>query len=92
MNNFIVRTITGILFVAVIVASFLRPEAMVLLFALIHILEERQINRALQVPDRLGRDLSSHLRLLFALEDLEDSAAFLLIPSLHPYFSTSITQ
>ena len=35
MNNFIVRTITGILFVAVIVCSFLRPEAMVLLFALI---------------------------------------------------------
>lgn len=35
MNNFIVRTITGILFVAVIVASFLRPETMVLLFALV---------------------------------------------------------
>lgn len=35
MNNFIVRAITGILFVAAIVASFLRPEAMVLLFAFI---------------------------------------------------------
>ncbi|MBE6266972.1 MAG: phosphatidate cytidylyltransferase [Prevotella ruminicola] len=35
MNNFIVRTITGILFVAVVVCSFLRPQAMVLLFALI---------------------------------------------------------
>ena len=35
MNNFIVRTITGVLFVAVVVASFLRPEAMVLLFALV---------------------------------------------------------
>jgi phosphatidate cytidylyltransferase len=35
MNNFFVRALTGILFVAVIVASFLRPEAMVLLFALI---------------------------------------------------------
>jgi len=35
MNNFIVRTITGILFVAVLVCSFLRPQAMVLLFALI---------------------------------------------------------
>ena len=35
MNNFIVRTITGILFVAVLVSSFLRPQAMVLLFALI---------------------------------------------------------
>ncbi len=35
MNNFIVRTITGIIFVAAVVASFLRPEAMVLLFALV---------------------------------------------------------
>lgn len=35
MNNFIVRTITGILFVAIIVASFLRSEAMVLLFAFV---------------------------------------------------------
>ena len=35
MKNFIVRAITGILFVAAIVASFLRPEAMVLLFAFI---------------------------------------------------------
>ena len=35
MNNFIVRTITGVLFVAVLVCSFLRPQAMVMLFALI---------------------------------------------------------
>lgn len=35
MRNFIVRAITGILFVAVLVSSFLRPQAMVLLFALI---------------------------------------------------------
>ena len=35
MNNFIVRTITGLLFVAVLVCSFLRPQAMVMLFALI---------------------------------------------------------
>ena len=35
MKNFIVRTITGIIFVAAIVASFLRPEAMVLLFSII---------------------------------------------------------
>ena len=35
MNNVIVRTITGVLFVAVLVCSFLRPQAMVLLFALI---------------------------------------------------------
>ncbi|WP_033149078.1 phosphatidate cytidylyltransferase [Prevotella sp. P6B1] len=35
MRNFIVRTITGVLFVAVLVCSFLRPQAMVLLFALI---------------------------------------------------------
>ena len=35
MNNFIVRTITAIFFVAAIVCSFLRPEAMVLLFALV---------------------------------------------------------
>ena len=34
-NNFIVRTITGVLFVAVLVTCFLRPQAMVLLFALI---------------------------------------------------------
>ena len=38
MNNFIVRTITGVLFVAVLVCSFLRPQAMVLLFALITVL------------------------------------------------------
>ena len=35
MKNFIVRTITGIIFVASIVASFLRPEAMVLLFSIV---------------------------------------------------------
>ena len=35
MNNFIVRTITAIIFVAVIVASFLRAETMILLFALV---------------------------------------------------------
>jgi len=35
MRNFIIRAITGILFVAVLVSSFLRPQAMVLLFALI---------------------------------------------------------
>ena len=33
MKNLIVRTVTGIIFVAAVVASFLRPEAMVLLFA-----------------------------------------------------------
>lgn len=35
MRNFIVRTITSVLFVAAIVSCFLRAEAMVLLFALI---------------------------------------------------------
>ena len=35
MNNFIIRTITGIIFVAAIVTSFLNPMAMVLLFALV---------------------------------------------------------
>jgi phosphatidate cytidylyltransferase len=35
MNNFIVRTITSVFFVAAIVSSFLRPEAMILLFALV---------------------------------------------------------
>ena len=35
MKNFIVRTITGIIFVAAIVTSFLRPEAMVLLFSIV---------------------------------------------------------
>ena len=35
MKNFITRTITGILFVAVVVCSFLRPEAMIFLFTLV---------------------------------------------------------
>lgn len=35
MKTFFVRTITGIIFVAAIVASFLRPEAMVLLFSIV---------------------------------------------------------
>ena len=35
MRNFIVRTITGIIFVAAVVASFMRPEAMVLLFSIV---------------------------------------------------------
>ena len=35
MKNFIVRTITGVIFVAAIVASFLRPESMVLLFSIV---------------------------------------------------------
>ena len=35
MKNFIIRAITGIIFVAAIVASFLRPQAMVLLFSLV---------------------------------------------------------
>ena len=33
MNNFIVRTITGVLFVAAVVTCFLNPRAMVFLFA-----------------------------------------------------------
>ena len=35
MKNFIIRTITGVLFVAAIVTCFLNPRAMVLLFALV---------------------------------------------------------
>ena len=35
MNNFIVRSITGIIFVAAIVISFLNPTAMVFLFAIV---------------------------------------------------------
>ena len=35
MKNFIIRTITAVFFVAAIVTCFLRPEAMVLLFALV---------------------------------------------------------
>ena len=35
MQNLITRTITGVIFVAAVVASFLRPEAMILFFALI---------------------------------------------------------
>ena len=35
MKNFIVRTITGVIFVAAIVVSFLCPEAMVLLFSIV---------------------------------------------------------
>lgn len=35
MKTFLTRTVTGVLFVAIMVAGFLRPEAMILLFALI---------------------------------------------------------
>jgi len=35
MKNFIVRTITGIIFVAAVVTSFMKPEAMVLLFSIV---------------------------------------------------------
>jgi len=35
MKNFFVRTITGVIFVAAVVASFLTPEGMVALFALV---------------------------------------------------------
>ena len=35
MKNLIVRTITGVFFVAAIVVAFMRPEAMILLFALV---------------------------------------------------------
>ncbi len=35
MKNLIVRTITGVIFVAALVASFMRPEAMVLMFSII---------------------------------------------------------
>jgi len=35
MKNLIVRSITGVIFVAAVVASFLRPEAMVLLFSIV---------------------------------------------------------
>ena len=35
MKNLIIRTVTGIIFVAAVVASFLRPEAMVLLFSIV---------------------------------------------------------
>ena len=35
MKNFIARTITGILFVAAVVVSFLDPVAMIALFCLV---------------------------------------------------------
>ncbi len=35
MNNFIVRTITGVLFVAAVIVCFLRPTAMIAFFALV---------------------------------------------------------
>jgi phosphatidate cytidylyltransferase len=35
MKNLIIRTITGVIFVAAVVASFMRPEAMVLLFSIV---------------------------------------------------------
>ncbi len=35
MKNFMIRTITGIIFVAAVVSSFLRAEAMVLLFSIV---------------------------------------------------------
>ena len=35
MKNLITRTITGVIFVAAVVASFMRPEAMVLLFSIV---------------------------------------------------------
>ena len=35
MKNLITRSITGVLFVAIIVVCFMRPEAMILLFALV---------------------------------------------------------
>lgn len=35
MKNLLLRTVTGVLFVAAVVGSFLRPETMVLLFALV---------------------------------------------------------
>lgn len=35
MKNLIVRTITGVIFVVAVVASFMRPEAMVLLFSIV---------------------------------------------------------
>lgn len=35
MNNFIVRAITGILFVTIVIVSFLNPTAMALLFAIV---------------------------------------------------------
>ena len=34
-SNLVTRTITGVLFVAIMVCGFLRPEAMIFLFALI---------------------------------------------------------
>ena len=42
MNNFIVRTITGVLFVTAVVCSFLSPTAMVALFTLITALTVRE--------------------------------------------------
>lgn len=35
MNNLITRTVTGVLFVAIIVTCFLRPQAMIFLFAIV---------------------------------------------------------
>ena len=35
MSNLVVRSITGVLFVAIIVVCFMRPLAMILLFALV---------------------------------------------------------
>lgn len=42
MNNFLIRAITGILFVAVMVTCFIRPQAMTLLFTLIAVLSVKE--------------------------------------------------
>lgn len=52
MNNFVARTITGILFVATIVVCFLNPTAMIFLFALVTGLTVWEFTGL--VNDRLG--------------------------------------
>ena len=53
MKNLIVRSITGVIFVAAVVTCFLRPEAMILLFVGVY-------RHSKQYRERDGKPLSRH--------------------------------
>ena len=92
MNNFIARTITGILFVATIVVCFLNPTAMIFLFALVTGLTVWEFTGL--VNDRPGvavnRFISTVARVYFFLAMAGTTSGFTSSTVFIPYLITII--
>ena len=64
MKNLITRAITGVFFVAAVVTCFLRPEAMIFLFALVTGLTVWEFTGIVNNIENVSRSVYVHLRTL----------------------------